>query len=184
MPEPETEAATETEASEARSTPDDLDTSHLDFLEEELKAEAGIGVVGGGARMEAGLISKEDFFGIFQVCFQVPNLMPIPPFPLESLPIKPEERDAARAASDAIYDIAAETAYLRWLVEPGSIWMQRALAIGPFVAVKFAAMRAEIAARHAKDVSPRATKPEPGEAADEPEPGEKSDASTVLEFPA
>ena len=118
------------------------------------------------------------------MCFQVPNLVPVPPFPLESLPIKPEEREAARAASDAIYDIAAETAYLRWLVEPGSIWMQRALAIGPFVAVKFAAMRAEIAARHAKDVSPRTAAPEPEAEADEPEPGEKTDASTVLEFPA
>lgn len=171
-------------ASDTRTT-DDLDTSHLEALEAEITAEErGDDEPDGDAttrgRSAAGVISKDDFFGMFQVCFHVPNVMPFPPFPLESLPLKPEEIEPARAASDAIYDIAAESTYLRWLIEPGSIWMQRALAIGPFVAVKAMAIRAELAARHdaprtIMDTVPAATE------TDAP-PAEKSDASTVIQL--
>ncbi|MFN3933608.1 MAG: hypothetical protein ACK4KX_03125 [Parvibaculum sp.] len=170
------------------SAGDDLDTSHLDELaaeiEREEKAERGAAAYAEEIEAAAGLIPKDAFFGLFQVCFHAPNLFPLPPFPLESLPIKPDEMEAARAASDAIYDIAAESEYLRWLVEPGSVWMQRAFAILPFVAVKAAAIRAEIAARKPEPVAGTIPEP-PAQASPAPATGEpKSDASTVIELAA
>ncbi|MDO8840428.1 MAG: hypothetical protein Q7V31_16060 [Parvibaculum sp.] len=133
----------------------------------------------------AGLIPKDDFFAMFQLCFHAPNLVPVSPFPLESLPIKPDEMQAARAASDAIYDIASETAYLRWLVEPGSLWMQRALAILPFVGVKLWAIRAELASRKPAPADTGMPEPSAQAAAMAAETGEpKTDASTVIELAA
>lgn len=179
QPEPEAEPVS------ATPTSDDLDTSHLEALEAEIAAEERGGAdaddaMATGDVAAAGLISKDDFFSMMQVCFAVPNVMPFPPFPLESLPIKPEEQQAARAASDAIYEIAAESAYLRWLVEPGSVWMQRALAIGPFVAMKAMAIRAELAARNE---TPRTIMdPEPVAPDPDAPPAEKSDASTVIQM--
>lgn len=188
-PIPEPEASETSPTSRANFSGDDLDTSHLEALAEEIereeRAEAGEAAYAAGEEAAAGLIPKDAFFGMFQVCFHAPNLVPVPPFPLESLPIKPDEMDAARAASDAIYDIAAESEYLRWLVEPGSVWMQRALAILPFVAVKAAAVRAEIAARHAAAAVPaaeRAPEAPVQAAAGIVEP--KTDASTVIELAA
>lgn len=182
-PQPVTEAATDTHTTMG----DDLDTSHLEALEAEIVAEErsgddAEGVTATGERAAAGLITRDDFFAMFQVCFHVPNVMPFPPFPLESLPLKPDEMQPARSASDAIYEIAAETAYLRWLVEPGSIWMQRALAIGPFVAVKAMAIRAELAAR--SDPPRSIMEPAPVVADPDAPPAEKSNASTVIQLKA
>lgn len=166
----------------------DLDTSHLDDLADEIereeKAERGEAAYAARKEAPAGCIPKDDFFAMFQLCFHMPNLVPVPPFPLECLPIKPEEMQAARAASDAIYDIAAESEYLRWLVEPGSVWMQRVMAIGPFVAVKAMAIRAEIASRRPDPVA--GSMPEaPAQASPPVDTGEpKSDASTVIELAA
>lgn len=187
-PNPEPEASEGAASRMNSSAGDDLDTSHLDELaaeiEREEKAESGAAAYAAEVEAAADLIPKDAFFGMFQVCFHAPNLMPLPPFPLESLPIKPDEMEAARAASDAIYDIAAESEYLRWLVEPGSVWMQRALAILPFVAVKAAAIRAEIAARKPEPMAgtvPEATA-QASPPADTGEP--KTDASTVIELAA
>lgn len=66
---------------------------------------------------------------------------------LQSLAIADKEKDTARAASDAIYDIAADTPWLRFLIEPSNIWLQRAMAIGAFAVPKAMAVRIELAAR-------------------------------------
>lgn len=179
----------QSETSQASFSGSDLDTSHLEELAAEIEREERAEAVEAVETVEeaaSGLISKDDFFGLFQVCFHAPNLVPIPPFPLESLPIKPDEMQAARSASDAIYDIASETAYLRWLVEPGSLWMQRAFAILPFVGVKLFAVKAELASRHAAKVPEHERAPEPaqGEAPKPAAPEPKSDASTVIELRA
>jgi len=42
------------------------------------------------------------------------------------------ERPGARDAAGAIYDSAAETPSLHWLIEPHSKWLQRAMLIGAF----------------------------------------------------
>lgn len=180
------------EASQKNFSSSDLDTSHLEELAEEIKREEGkeraetVEAVEVAKDAASGLISKDDFFRLFQVCFHAPNLVPIPPFPLESLPIQPDEMQAARSASDAIYDIASKTAYLRWLVEPGSLWMQSAFAILPFVGVKLFAVKAELAARHAAKVPEheRAPAAAQGEAPKPVAPEPKSDASTVIELAA
>ena len=129
------------------------ETSHLDRIEFADPEISGSGVSdmpeGEGDELDAGpaLLSKDDFFAAFQAMFQFPNLLPVPPLPLQSLPIKDHERPQARAASDAIYDIALESPYLRWLIEPQSVWMQRALVISAFAGGKAMAIHGEIKSR-------------------------------------
>lgn len=114
----------------------------------------------GGAAAEAGpaVLTRDQFYASFKVMHLAPNMVPLPPFPLHSLPIHDAEAREARMASDAIYDIAAETPFLRWLIEPQSLWMQRALVIGSYAIPKAMAVMAEVKAKRARDVS---AKPEP-----------------------
>tara|TARA_R110002110_G_scaffold1531_9_gene6859 strand:- start:7604 stop:8098 length:495 start_codon:yes stop_codon:yes gene_type:complete len=123
----------------------EADTSHFDAIDD---MEEPVSFVDSGeAAATAGLMTKDDFFSTFQFMFAAPNMLPVAPFPLKSLPIGEADVVPARAASDAVYDIAVESPYLRWLVEPSSLWMQRTLAIGTFAGLKLMAVRAEIAAR-------------------------------------
>lgn len=129
-------------------------------------------------------LTKDEFFATFKMLFAIPNMVPVAPLPIASLPIKPEEELPARAASDAVYEIAADTPYMRWLIEPGSEWMQRLMAIGIFVFGKGSAIVAELAARGAPppkvDVpnSPKETRSGPAQAAPE------GDASTITRIAA
>ncbi len=102
------------------------------------------------------LLSKDDFYRMFEMAFHAPNfvLAGRGPFPLESLPIKPEERQQARAASDAIYEIAAETPALRWLLQPDLPWLQRTIPIVMFLGGKVFAIRTEIRAKRAAPITP------------------------------
>ncbi|MFN4231361.1 hypothetical protein [Parvibaculum sp.] len=100
-------------------------------------------------RRELGLeqIDKETFFANFKGLFALGGMIPVPPLPLECLPIKPEEEAAARGASDALYDICAETPFLQFLLSPESEWAKRGFAILAFVGPKLMAVRAELAAK-------------------------------------
>jgi hypothetical protein len=108
----------------------------------------------GEAGQETGpvVLSKDEFWQAFKVMHQAPNLIPIPPFPMKSLPIADAEQDGARMASDSIYDIAAETAWLRWMIEPQSLWMQRAVVIASYAIPKAMAITAELRAKQARPV--------------------------------
>jgi hypothetical protein len=117
--------------------------------------------------------------------FAVPNMVPVPPFPLKALPIQPGEEDQARAASDVIYDIAAETPHLRWLIEPGSEWMQRLMVIGTFAVGKGMAVMAELAARQAppQQAAPKSP-PKSGGTPPPPASSKDGDATTVTKIAA
>ena len=124
-------------------------------------------------------LSSDDFYGVFKMMFAMPNMLPVPPFPINALPIKDAEQEAARAASDAIYDIACDTPYLSWLIEPGSEWMQRLMVIGAFSFGKLMAIKMELDARIPK------APPEGDPANDNPPKGKtderpRGDAATVV----
>lgn len=175
---------TETEVEIPKSSPNEKkaatfsisDIDRIDAGEETASSADG---PAGPARL-----SKDDFFSAFKMMFAVPNMVPVPPLPLKSLPIRPDEMDAARAASDAVYEIACETPYLSWLVEPGSEWMQRAMVIGTFSFGKLMAIKLELDARRRSPPQepPSGEAPE-GEAAapeEKPKASSKGDAATVV----
>lgn len=121
---------------------------------------------------EAGpeLMSREDFFGLFRSCFDLPALFPVLDVP--ELAIRQEELAAAREASDAVFAICEETAALRWLVTAGGDWTKRLAAILGFGFVKVQAVRAGRYARaqaRAEELAatrPRSPRHKPGEELD------------------
>lgn len=82
----------------------------------------------------SGRLNKDQFYDLFRGIFAAPNMFLAMrgQAPLNALNIAPENA-AARAASDATYEICEETESLRWMLEPGNKWAQRALIIGSFV---------------------------------------------------
>lgn len=93
------------------------------------------------------LLTKDEFFAAFTMLFAAPNMLPVPPLPIACLPIQPNETVQARAASDVIYDMALESRWLRWMIEPQSLWMQRALVMATFAGGKFMAINKELSER-------------------------------------
>lgn len=88
------------------------------------------------------VLTKDQFFEAFRGCFNIGHQFT----GLESLAV-PSNDNAARAACDAVYDIAYEVEYLRFLISPGNVWIQRTIAIGAFAVPKWMAIKAEIMAR-------------------------------------
>lgn len=142
------------------STTDDDAGAHLDdiLVEDTPRAEYEPAPID----PHAGLIDKDEFFrkwfcGVFEL-----GALPGPfPLPLETLPIKPEEEAVARPASDALYEVIAKVGFLRFILEPGNQWVERAYVIAMFALYKGRLVMAEIAAKHearraeaARDVSP------------------------------
>lgn len=117
-----------------------------DVAAEKLARGVGVDEIEEGERQSERL-SPDAFYSVFKVMFAAPNMLPVKPFPIRSLPIQEHEEDAAREASDAIYAIACDTPYLSWLVEPGSEWVQRAMVIGAFFMGKLMVIRMELDAR-------------------------------------
>ena len=91
-----------------------------------------------------GCLTKEQFF--VMVFCPLHNL-PAAYLRLESLPIRKAEMEAARQASDAIYDCCADVESMHWLINPSNVWMQRAVCIGAFVVPKGMAVKAELVQR-------------------------------------
>lgn len=103
--------------------------------------------------VESESIGKDVFYQTFKGAVAAPNAVavaigamgrPVAPFPLESLPVRPEEEGQARAASDALYDICGEVHWLRFLIKADDPWLMRVLAIGGFAVPKALAVAAEV----------------------------------------
>lgn len=145
------------------STPiGDLDDLEIPFFEAEAGPEfaAEPGAVSGPG-VSPGTLTKDQFFGMFRALIAAPNgVLAFQNKPeLKTLMIA-ETDQGARAASDALWDICNEVPWLRWMIEPGSVWAQRALVIGGFVVPLAISARAEYAALNAKPVNPEPKKKE------------------------
>lgn len=90
-------------------------------------------------------LTKAQFFEAFKGMFNIAGGFTR----LSSLPVS-EGDIAARDACDAIYDTAAEVSYLRFLIEPSNIWVQRSLVIVAFTLPKYMAVKAELQHRRAE----------------------------------
>ena len=106
----------------------------------------------------AGVLTKDQFYMAFSSVFDFSGMF----LQLQSLPIQNHEVGSARAASDAIYDVAEKSPWFRFLIEPGNEWVQRALVVGVFAFGKVTAVKAEIDQRSA---------PKPKAANDQQQPG-------------
>lgn len=128
--------------------PEAYDLGEINFDEFAVEGEPGADGIDGepAAANEnaAGLLTKDQFWEGFRGCFNVGQQVTA----LESLGV-PANDMGARAASDAVYDIALETEYLRFLIQPGNVWVQRALVIGAFTFPKYMGVKAELAERRA-----------------------------------
>lgn len=93
------------------------------------------------------ILTKDQFFeGVFVPMHAMPGAM----LQLQSLPIQSKEMQSARGASDAIYEIAEESSIFRFLIEPGNIWVQRAIAIAAYAIPKSQSVIVEIKAKQAQ----------------------------------
>lgn len=128
-------------------------------------------------------MSREQFFMMFRGGIGAPNLMLKPP--LQSLVIA-ESDQAARQASDAIYETCLEVPALRFLIEPTNKWLQRALIVGGFGYGVYASCMAEIAARKPPPKAAKEQDNEPATAAAVPdnEPGVDQGVRTLKARPA
>jgi hypothetical protein len=90
---------------------------------------------------------RKMFGGMFEIGHQLTKL--------DSLKVKPDEVEGANNCYDAIHDIALDVPALRFLIEPGNVWIQRSMAIGFFVVPKTLAIRAELEfRRNSKEQQP------------------------------
>ena len=122
------------------------DTSHIDAIIADLKANEPAAPIGTGGGSPIGInadgfIGKDEFFGMFQFVFMAGHGAT----QLQSLNI--EGSETARPASDALYDICEETPSLQFFIKPGGKWMQRAAAIGMFAVPVAMGCKAELTAR-------------------------------------
>ncbi|MDF1846193.1 MAG: hypothetical protein P1U69_03235 [Parvibaculaceae bacterium] len=144
----------------------DLDDLEIPFFE----AEAGpeFGPEPGGVStpgLAPGILTKDQFFGMFRALIAAPNgVLAFQKKPQLTTLVIAENDQAARAASDALWDTCNEVPWLRWMIEPGSVWAQRAFVIGGFVVPLSIAARAEYVALNAKPVNPEPKKTEGGAA--------------------
>ena len=121
------------------------------------------------------VVSPDAFFAGVRGFFGSPNVILIRKGvePLKSLVIEPDDQ-AARQASDCLYEICLETPWLNFLVNPESKWAARVFIIGGFSFSRFQMVQAEIherrqVARSAAVISPAS--PSPGSAETPPPPG-------------
>ena len=142
-------------APEVEAAPDEA--AHLDtFRAPEIEGEAQaapddvqpVGDDGEPVPAVPEQISKDQFWTVFQQAFGLPGLFSPRWKPLG---IQPDEIDTARAASDAIYEIAE--IYLPSLLQPGGDMATRLLACVPFIMAKAAIARAILAEMKAERIA-------------------------------
>lgn len=108
--------------------------------------------VGGGAAPVAvkadpdAILTQDQFVKSFRGLFNVSSAMS----GLKSLAV-PEENRAANEAAIAIYDTAVDVRWLRFLIRPQAVWLERTAAILAFTVPMGKAVRDEIKARGPKD---------------------------------
>lgn len=128
----------------------DVGADHLNsFKVEEIAGEgddfAGVDGLAGLTDDSGEFIGRDVFFEGFCSAFNIGACLP--PY-LQSLKIE-NDRDQARAAADALYDICIETPSMHFLIKPGGVWFQRITAIGAFALPKAMGVAAELQARKA-----------------------------------
>lgn len=143
---------------------DHLNAFTVDALEGEGDDFAGVDGLSGLADETGEFISRDVFFEGFCSAFNIGAC--IPPY-FQSLKIQ-NDRDQARAAADALYDICLETPSMHFMIKPGGVWFQRITAIGAFALPKAMGVAAEMQARKemthkAAQQAPRTEKPAKGE---------------------
>lgn len=141
----------EIEGVKAVEQPQEINFDHLDFAQFGVEGEPSAQSTGEAVEGEIvggdgppGVLSRDQFFEAFRGCFNIGHQFT----GLESLAV-PANDNTARAACDAVYDIALEVEYLRFLIQPGNTWIQRSIAIGAFAVPKYLGVKAELEARRA-----------------------------------
>jgi hypothetical protein len=114
-----------------------IDTAHFDDAPADEMGEAAAPEV---------LLTKDQFTTNFIGVFNLGGALT----GMKSLSIEDTERAQAAAAAEAIYDSALEISWLRFLIRPESVWMQRAFALGAFAVPKYKAVTIELAGRAQK----------------------------------
>jgi hypothetical protein len=99
----------------------------------------------------SGLLTREQFYTAFESLFGFSSAIS----GLKSLEISKDEKQSALATSNAIYDMALESPWLRWLIQPESIWAQRVIVIGTFGFMKFQVVKLEIQSRKQEQEKPK-----------------------------
>lgn len=122
----------QTSQPEASGSSGDLSDSHFDTVEvegEQTPPEELPGGLTNGLEMIDGkaVMSKAMFCEMMGSTFKMSGGI----LGLETLTDAPE-RQGATDAFETIWDIAAESQSMRWLIEPQQIWMQRTITIGAF----------------------------------------------------
>ncbi|MCG8696314.1 MAG: hypothetical protein MI806_34275 [Minwuiales bacterium] len=134
-----------TDSSDAE--PAAAETEHLDAIEIPVIDEEQPPPPGGEFRETTanGLITRDVFHAMFCQGHKIAGLA----FGLQTL-VASAEMPEARGASDAIYDICLESPWLRFLLDPKAVWLQRAAAIAAFAVPVAAGVAEELRARDAK----------------------------------
>lgn len=101
------------------------------------------------AEAAAARLSIDDFWTVFRSAWSVPQGFD-PAF--APLAVQPHEEEAARAASDAVYELIA--IYYPSLLTPNTRTGALLLAMAPFMIAKVATVRAIMAEKRAKPVGP------------------------------
>lgn len=131
-------------------------------LETEAEAVHVEGTLPGAEPASAGM-GKEAFFALFRGGFGVADVAIATRLGvrLQSVAVHEHDREA-RAASDALYDIAEATPALHWMINPKGQWAAHLTAIGVFLYGKYVAISTEIRALQARDITPEKGSPENG----------------------
>lgn len=119
-----------------------IEPDHFDDLLDAPEIGAIEGGHGGG--LPPGMLGKDEFFKVFCMVFKVASIGAN----LKSMKVDPHD-EAARAASDAVYETCAEIPALHFILQPQGRVMGRIVAIGMFVVPMAMNVQAEIAARQA-----------------------------------
>lgn len=107
----------------------------------------------------SGKMSREEFHQTFCFVCEIAGTLT----KLESVKT-PASDEQAQKATYALYDTAEELGW-NWLLSPGGKWAERAIVIGMFGVVKVSAIKEELLARQAKDITPEEkTEPKPKQA--------------------
>ena len=159
--EPEAESLNQNqENQEAEASNFSADGAHIDDID--IEYDAGEGAEepkGESAGLNPdGTMTRETFYIAFKGLFNISAGFT----KLESLKVADNDQ-SAQMASDAIYDIASEVHYFRFLIMPSNVWLQRSICILAFLVPKCVAIKAELEIRKAKNVTPNQQQEKPKE---------------------
>lgn len=135
----------------------------------------------GGKSSGGELMDRDEFHTMFQAMVAAPNgvLMLKKVEPLKSLETA-GNGPACRKASDALYDTCRDVPWLKFMLDPDQVWLQRSLPVGVFVFGTFKAVRMELAER-AKNSASDPKQQKTSESDKSPSPAPDADPQVVEE---